>query len=191
MVSPPHQRGEHCEDCRDRWRRRRTGCCGCRKGSESCCRHRGLHRVRGRCIQPLWHVPLCMARRSSPSKHCSSRQGAVREIGNRRSLRNDRQINQPRKDKTIAVEGEGDVSYDRLVLATGWNYGDPGLPGSDLDGLYRVKDIRRAMEWDKVIEKSKSAVIVESGFIAMEMTSALRHRGPRRDRGRPRPVPDV
>jgi|TARA_B110000459_G_scaffold196152_1_gene237774 NADH oxidase (H2O2-forming) len=81
------------------------------------------------------------------------------------------------KDKTIAVEGEGDVSYDRLVLATGWNYGDPGLPGSDLDGLYRVKDIRRAMEWDKVIEKSKSAVIVESGFIAMEMTSALRHRG--------------
>lgn len=79
--------------------------------------------------------------------------------------------------KTIAVDGEGDVAYDRLVIATGWNYADPGLPGSDLDGLYRVKDIRRAMEWDEVIERSKSAVIVESGFIAMEMTTALRHRG--------------
>lgn len=79
--------------------------------------------------------------------------------------------------KTIAVEGEGTVSYDRLILATGWLYADPGVPGSDLEGLYRVKDIRRAMEWDKVIDESKSAVIVESGFIAMEMTSALRHRG--------------
>jgi len=79
--------------------------------------------------------------------------------------------------RTISVEGEGDVSYDRLILATGWLYADPGLPGTDLEGLYRVKDIREAMEWDKVIEQSKSAVIVESGFIAMEMTSALRHRG--------------
>ncbi len=79
--------------------------------------------------------------------------------------------------RTISVEGEGEVNYDRLVLATGWLYSDPGLAGSDLEGLYRVKDIRAAMEWDKVIEQSKSAVIVESGFIAMEMTSALRHRG--------------
>ena len=81
------------------------------------------------------------------------------------------------KAKTISVDGEGDVSYDRLILATGWLYADPGLPGGDLQGLYRVKDIRRAMEWDKVIDKAKSAVIVEAGFIAMEMTSALSHRG--------------
>ncbi len=81
------------------------------------------------------------------------------------------------KKKTISVEGEGEVSYDKLILATGWLYGDPGLPGSDLEGLYRVKNIRRAMEWDKAIDEAKSAVIVESGFIAMEMTSALRHRG--------------
>lgn len=79
--------------------------------------------------------------------------------------------------KTVSVVGEGDVSYDRLVIATGWLYDDTGLPGSDLDGIYRVKDIRRAMEWDKKIETVKSAVIVESGFIAMEMTTALRHRG--------------
>ena len=78
--------------------------------------------------------------------------------------------------KTIMVKGEGKVSYDRLVIATGWLYADPGVPGSDLEGLYRVKDIRQAMEWDKVLDNTKSAVIVESGFIAMEMTTALRHR---------------
>ena len=78
--------------------------------------------------------------------------------------------------KTVQVAGEGTISYDRLVIATGWLYADPGVPGADLDGLYRVKDIRRAMEWDKVLDSTKKAVIVESGFIAMEMTTALRHR---------------
>lgn len=78
--------------------------------------------------------------------------------------------------KTIQVAGEGTVAYDRLIIATGWLYADPGVPGGDLGGLYRVKDIRRAMEWDKVLDQTKKAVIVESGFIAMEMTTALRHR---------------
>ena len=64
--------------------------------------------------------------------------------------------------KTISVDGEGDVRYDRLIIATGWLYSDPGLPGNDLDGLYRVKDIRHAMEWDKVIEQSKSCLLYTS-----------------------------
>lgn len=79
--------------------------------------------------------------------------------------------------KTITVSGEGEVSYDRLVIATGWDYADPGVPGGDLGGIYRVKNIRAAMEWDKVLDSVKSAVIVEAGYIAMEMTTALRHRG--------------
>lgn len=79
--------------------------------------------------------------------------------------------------KTLTIQGEGKTTYDKLVIATGWLYADPGIPGGDLSGLYRVKDIREAMEWDKVLDTTKRAVIVESGFIAMEMTSALRHRG--------------
>ena len=79
--------------------------------------------------------------------------------------------------KTITVASEGEVSYDRLIIATGWDYADPGVPGGDLGGIYRVKNIRAAMEWDKVLDTVRSAVIVEAGYIAMEMTSALRHRG--------------
>lgn len=78
--------------------------------------------------------------------------------------------------KTIRVKGEGEVSYDRLVLGTGWNYQDPGVPGGDLEGVYHVKNIRAAMEWDTYLDSVKSAVVVESGPIAMEMVSALRHR---------------
>ena len=78
--------------------------------------------------------------------------------------------------KTLTVQGEGSVSYDRLVIAAGWYYADPGVPGTDLDGIYEVKNIRRAMEWDKVLDTTKSAVIVEAGLIAMEMVTALVHR---------------
>ncbi len=63
--------------------------------------------------------------------------------------------------RTVTVDGEGTVGYDSLVIATGWNYADPGVPGGDLDGLYYVKNIRKAMEWDKVIAETKAAVVVE------------------------------
>ena len=53
------------------------------------------------------------------------------------------------------VEGQGDVGYDRLIVATGFDYADPGVPGTDLEGLYYVKNIRRAMEWDKVLDDVK------------------------------------
>jgi NADH oxidase (H2O2-forming) len=71
----------------------------------------------------------------------------------------------------------GHVSYDRLVLATGWDYADPGVPGGNLDGLYYVKNIRRAIEWDKVLDDAKVAVVVEAGPLGLEMVTALAHRG--------------
>ena len=77
----------------------------------------------------------------------------------------------------VFVEGAPDVGYDNLVVATGWDYADPGVPGSDLEGLYRVKNIRRAMEWDKVLDTVKVAVVVEAGPLGLEMVTALAHRG--------------
>ena len=81
------------------------------------------------------------------------------------------------KRKVIDVVGEGEVSWDRLVIATGFDYGDPGVPGSDLAGLYYVKNIRRAMKWDKVLDTVKSAVVVHATPLGLEMTTALAHRG--------------
>lgn len=81
------------------------------------------------------------------------------------------------KRHVLKVRGEGDVKYDRLIFATGWNYLESNLPGEDLRGIYRVKNIRKAMEWDKFLDTVKSAVVVECGPIAVEMVSALVHRG--------------
>jgi NADH oxidase (H2O2-forming) len=81
------------------------------------------------------------------------------------------------KAGTVDVRDQGAFSYDRLIVATGFEYADPGVPGSDLQGLYYVKNIRRAMEWDKVLDDVKRAVVVEATPLGLEMTTALAHRG--------------
>src|SRR5687768_7060252 len=79
--------------------------------------------------------------------------------------------------RTVTVAGEGDVSWDRLVLGTGFNYADPGVPGTELEGLYYVKNIREAIEWDKVLDNTKVAVVIEASPLGLEMVTALAHRG--------------
>ena len=77
----------------------------------------------------------------------------------------------------VVVADEGTVTYDRLVLGLGWNYADPGVPGSDLAGLHYVKNIRRAMEFDRVLDDAKVAVVVDASPIGIEMATAFAHRG--------------
>ena len=63
------------------------------------------------------------------------------------------------------------------MVATGFDYADPGVPGGELEGLYYVKNIREAIEWDKVLDTVKSAVVVEASPLGVEMVTALAHRG--------------
>ena len=79
--------------------------------------------------------------------------------------------------RTIAVEGSGPEPFDRLIIATGFEYEPPDVLGSDLDGLYYVKNIREAMEWDRVLDQARSAVVVEATPLGLEMLTALAHRG--------------
>lgn len=79
--------------------------------------------------------------------------------------------------KTIQVTGEGTVKWDRLVIATGFDYADPGVPGGDLDGLYYVKNIREAERWDARLDSVKRAVVLEASPLGVEMITALAHRG--------------
>lgn len=79
--------------------------------------------------------------------------------------------------KTVSVEGEGEVRYDKLIVATGFDYAAPAVPGADLGGLYYVKNIREAIEWDKVLDGVRAAVVVEATPLGLEMVTALCHRG--------------
>jgi NADH oxidase (H2O2-forming) len=78
--------------------------------------------------------------------------------------------------KTVSVAGQP-VPYDQLVVASGWNYGTPDVPGADLRGIYYMKNIREAMERDKTLDSVTSAVVLEAGPLGLEMVTALCHRG--------------
>jgi len=79
--------------------------------------------------------------------------------------------------KTVTVAGEGQVRYDKLIVCTGFGYAPAGVPGAGLGGLYFVKNIRRAMEWDTVLDRVKAAVVIEASPLGLEMVTALCHRG--------------
>jgi NADH oxidase (H2O2-forming) len=81
------------------------------------------------------------------------------------------------KAKTVTTTDGTVERYDSLVLATGFIYADPGVPGGDLGGIYYVKNIRQAMEWDKVLDTVKTAVVDEATPLGAEMVTALAHRG--------------
>ncbi|MBV9792626.1 MAG: NAD(P)/FAD-dependent oxidoreductase, partial [Actinobacteria bacterium] len=53
------------------------------------------------------------------------------------------------KAKTVTLESGEVLGYDSLVLATGFEYAPTGVPGEAGPGLYYVKNIREAMEWEK------------------------------------------
>ena len=78
--------------------------------------------------------------------------------------------------RTVTVDGRAEP-YDALVVGTGWDYAVPEVPGSTLSGLYYMKDIREAMEWDKVLDSVTAAVVLEAGPLGLEMVTALAHRG--------------
>ncbi|MBD2208607.1 FAD-dependent oxidoreductase [Nostoc linckia FACHB-104] len=70
-------------------------------------------------------------------------------------------------------------SYDALVLAPGAASIRPQLPGIDLPGIFAVRtipDSRRIREWIEQ-KQVKRAVVVGGGFIGLEMTENLLHRG--------------
>ena len=79
--------------------------------------------------------------------------------------------------KTVQIESDQPMRYDSLVISTGFSYANPGVPGGELDGLYYVKNIREAMEWDKRLDTVKKAVVVEASPLGVEMITALAHRG--------------
>ncbi len=79
--------------------------------------------------------------------------------------------------REVSVRGSAPVPFDRLVLATGFEYETPDIPGTGLEGIYYVRDLRAAREWDKILDGVKVAVVAEAQPIGVEMATALARRG--------------
>jgi NADH oxidase (H2O2-forming) len=69
---------------------------------------------------------------------------------------------------------EGDVSYERLIIATGSRPAMPPIPGFNLDGVYAVvKDVEYLSGLQQRLESSKDVVIIGGGFIGIEFADEI------------------
>ena len=95
-------------------------------------------------------------------------------------LTHTRAVSLDRKEKSVLVE---DVStgvqqklfYDQLVLATGSRPRLLSVPGAELEGVYTVSDLKKAIDIksDVVDGKVEKAVIVGGGAIGLEIAESL------------------
>lgn len=85
-----------------------------------------------------------------------------------------------RKQKVVQVEhvetgSRQSIPYDKLMLATGSRPFVLPIPGVDLDGLFTISNLHKAIEVKKRIAGGKvaRAVVIGGGAIGVEMAEAL------------------
>ena len=81
--------------------------------------------------------------------------------------------------RNLASGEEYTETYDKLVLSPGAAPVAPPIPGADSNRVFTLRNIEDMDAIKKVVdeEKSKSAVVIGAGYIGIEMTEALAHRG--------------
>ncbi len=80
-------------------------------------------------------------------------------------------------DRGTVTARNAHEGFDKLILCTGFVWEQPNVPGANLEGLHYVKDIRRAMEFDKELDSMKRAVVIGGMWLGVEMSGALARRG--------------
>ncbi|MDZ7698177.1 MAG: FAD-dependent oxidoreductase [Deltaproteobacteria bacterium] len=82
------------------------------------------------------------------------------------------------------------ISYDKLLIATGASPVIPDLPGFNLPGVLALKTLENGRRIKEFIRRKevKSVVIIGMGYIALEMCETFRERGIEVSMVKPRPI---
>jgi len=78
------------------------------------------------------------------------------------------------REKKVIRVGSDDVSYDRLILATGSKPAMPPIPGFELDGVYAVvKDVDYLAGLQDRLKTARKVTIIGGGFIGIEFADEI------------------
>ncbi len=78
------------------------------------------------------------------------------------------------REKKVLQTSEGEIGYERLVIATGSRPAMPPVPGFDLEGVYAiVKDVSYLSKLQQRIEAARKIVIIGGGFIGIEFADEI------------------
>ena len=94
-----------------------------------------------------------------------------------RTLTGDRVASIDRENRTVHTDGGLNVSYDRLVLATGASAYRPPVEGANLDGVFVYRTLDDLKQIGAHSGAVSSAVVVGGGLLGIETAEALHRRG--------------
>lgn len=84
-----------------------------------------------------------------------------------------------RKNKTVTVNGKENLSYDKLILATGASPVIPPIAGVNCNKIFTVRTLKDGDGIKDILRtgKAKNAVVIGGGFIGIEMAENFVHAG--------------
>ena len=90
-------------------------------------------------------------------------------------------------ERVLELQGGERLPYDRLVIATGATPRSLGVPGEELDGVFRLRTLANSAAIREAARSAGRAVVIGGSFIGSEVAASLRtlgldvtlvHRGP-------------
>jgi 3-phenylpropionate/trans-cinnamate dioxygenase ferredoxin reductase subunit len=88
-----------------------------------------------------------------------------------------RVTNIDRDAKKITLEDGAEISYTKLALTTGARVRKIPFIGSELPGVFYMRDLNDVKQTHKFTGRGKSAVIIGGGYIGLETAASLRKIG--------------
>lgn len=77
----------------------------------------------------------------------------------------------------VHTDHAGTLHYDKLLVATGARPLQLDLPGAQLPGIHTLRTLEDSHAIRAAAQRGRHAVVIGSGFIGMEVSSALAQRG--------------
>ena len=88
------------------------------------------------------------------------------------------EIDHEKKELTYTNEGQvKTMEYDKLVLATGGNSFVPPITGSDLDGVFKIRNLNDGKNVQEWVKNCKNVVVTGAGLIGIEIAYAFKELG--------------
>jgi 3-phenylpropionate/trans-cinnamate dioxygenase ferredoxin reductase subunit len=82
-----------------------------------------------------------------------------------------------RAARRVRLAGGGEVGYDKLLLATGATPRGLPVPGSDLEGVLRLRTLADSVRIAEAVADGTRLVVIGAGWIGLEVAAAARARG--------------
>jgi 3-phenylpropionate/trans-cinnamate dioxygenase ferredoxin reductase component len=79
--------------------------------------------------------------------------------------------------KCMVVQGGGEITFEKLLIATGAHVRTFNTPGATLDGIFYLRSLDDSKRIKATYPQARNAVVAGSGFIGMETAAVLAQQG--------------